>query len=119
MPTKGSEQGPQLEGWKGMGEPGLQERWTGSGAQGEQHLRLEGLDQRKGTGEAADGAGAGWELRPGPPEPTAGDSGNTPPSGRSRTLGVDVRGQAGPGHIPQPTVGLAAASHSLLTLTPQ
>lgn len=27
----------------------------------------------------------------------------------------DVRGQAGPGHIPQPTVGLAAASHSLLT----
>lgn len=34
--------------------------------------------------KAADGVGAGRELRPGPPEDAAPDSGNTPPSGRPR-----------------------------------
>lgn len=53
---------PPAEARKGMGAPGLQEGWTGSGSASGQTVTGGGREK------AADGVGAGQERRPGPPK---------------------------------------------------
>lgn len=53
---------PPAEARKGMGAPGLQEGWTGSGSASGQTVTGGGREK------AADGVGAGRERRPGPPK---------------------------------------------------
>lgn len=52
-----------MEGRKGMGVPGLQERWTGNEAEGQPDLCLEGLDRPRP--EEGEGGRSGWSLRTG------------------------------------------------------